>query len=95
MPFKARGLGRLPHRGRERDSGPFERCVHKPVRLLGLGLGIALQRGLRSQGLNTLGIPWVLVVVMLLASVVVGILAAALPSMRAIRLDILDAMAHV
>lgn len=39
MPFKARGLGRLPHRGRERDSGPFERCVHKPVRLLGLGLG--------------------------------------------------------
>ena len=61
---------------------------------LGLGLGISLQRGLQSQGLNTLGIPWVLIVVMLLASVVVGILAAALPSIRAVRLNILDAMAH-
>jgi putative ABC transport system permease protein len=62
---------------------------------LGLGLGIALQRGLQSQGLNTLGIPWILIAVMLLASVVVGILAAALPSLRAVRLNILDAMAHV
>jgi putative ABC transport system permease protein len=62
--------------------------------VLGLGLGISLQRGLQSQGLNTLGIPWVLIVVMLLASVIVGILAAALPSMRAVRLNILDAMAH-
>jgi putative ABC transport system permease protein len=62
--------------------------------LLGLGLGIALQRGLQSQGLNTLGIPWLLMVMMMLASVVVGIVAAALPSLRAIRLNILDAMAH-
>jgi putative ABC transport system permease protein len=62
--------------------------------VLGLGLGISLQRGLQTQGLTTLGIPWVLVVVMLMASVVVGILAAALPSIRAVRLNILDAMAH-
>ena len=63
--------------------------------LLGLALGIALQRGLQAQGLSTLGIPWTLVVAMMLASVVVGILAAALPSMRAVRLNILDAMSHV
>jgi putative ABC transport system permease protein len=62
--------------------------------VLGLSLGISLQRGLQSQGLNTLGIPWVLILLMLLASVAVGILAAALPSIRAIRLNILDAMAH-
>jgi putative ABC transport system permease protein len=62
--------------------------------ILGLGLGISLQRGLQSQGLTTLGIPWGLILVMLLASVVVGILAAALPSIRAVRLNILDAMAH-
>ena len=29
--------------------------------VLGLGLGISLQRGLQTQGLTTLGIPWVLV----------------------------------
>ena len=62
--------------------------------VLGLGLGISLQRGLQTQGLTTLGIPWALVAVMLLASVAVGILAAALPSIRAVRLNILDAMAH-
>ncbi len=60
--------------------------------LLGLGLGVALQQGLQSQGLNTLGIPWTLIVVMLLASIVVGILAAVMPAIRAVRLNILDAM---
>jgi putative ABC transport system permease protein len=63
--------------------------------VLGLGLGIALQHGLRSQGLTTLGIPWTLIIVMQLSAVVVGILAAALPSIRAVRLNILDAMAQV
>jgi putative ABC transport system permease protein len=62
--------------------------------VLGLGLGVSLQHGLTSQGLNTLGIPWVLIVMMLFASVAVGILAAALPSVRAVRLNILDAMAR-
>jgi putative ABC transport system permease protein len=62
--------------------------------VLGLALGISLQRGLQSQGLTTLGVPWELILVMLLASVVVGILAAALPSVRAVRLNVLDAMAH-
>jgi putative ABC transport system permease protein len=61
--------------------------------LLGLALGIALQHGLVSQGLSTLAIPWVLVVAMLLASAVVGVLAAALPSLRAVRLNILQAIA--
>jgi putative ABC transport system permease protein len=62
--------------------------------LLGLGLGIAFQRGLQSQGLNTLGIPWVLIAAMLLSSMIVGILAAALPAIRAVRLNILESMAH-
>jgi putative ABC transport system permease protein len=61
--------------------------------LLGLGLGIALQHGLVSQGLTTLAIPWALILAMLLASAVVGVLAAALPSLRAIRLNILQAIA--
>lgn len=59
---------------------------------LGLGLGIALQRGLESQGLRTLGIPWGLIVLMLGASVLVGVLAAVAPSVRATRLNILAAI---
>jgi putative ABC transport system permease protein len=61
--------------------------------LLGLGLGVALQRGLESQGLTTLAIPWFLIAMTLLASAVVGVLAAALPTIRAVRLNILTAIA--
>jgi putative ABC transport system permease protein len=60
--------------------------------LLGLGLGVALQRGLQSQGLNALGIPWGLIGLMLVASVLVGVLAAVAPSVRATRLTILGAI---
>ncbi|CAN5346242.1 ABC transporter permease [soil metagenome] len=60
--------------------------------LLGLGLGVALQRGLRSEGLNTLGIPWTLLVGMLLASILVGVLAAVAPAVRAARVNILQAI---
>jgi putative ABC transport system permease protein len=61
--------------------------------LLGLALGVALQHGLVSQGLTTLDIPWGLILAMLVASGVVGVLASALPSLRAARLDILQAIA--
>jgi putative ABC transport system permease protein len=60
--------------------------------VLGLGLGIALQHGLASQGLTTLAIPWTLIVTILVASGVVGVLAAGLPAMRAMRLNILQAI---
>jgi putative ABC transport system permease protein len=60
--------------------------------VVGLGLGIALQHGLASQGLTTLAVPWVLILAMLLASAVVGVLAAVLPSLRAVRLNILQAI---
>jgi putative ABC transport system permease protein len=63
--------------------------------LLGLGLGVALQRGLQSQGLNALGIPWGLIGLMLVASVLVGVLAAVAPSIRATRLTILGAINRV
>jgi putative ABC transport system permease protein len=60
--------------------------------LLGTGLGTALQHGLSTQGLTTLAIPWRLIVSMLLASIVVGVLAAALPCLRAVRLNVLAAI---
>lgn len=60
---------------------------------LGVGLGVALQRGLQSQGLERLAIPWSTIVVVLVASAFVGVLAAVLPTIRAVRLDILKAIA--
>ncbi len=60
--------------------------------VLGLGLGVALQRGLVSQGLTSLAIPWTLILGMLLASGVVGVLAAGIPAVRAARLNILHAI---
>lgn len=60
---------------------------------LGLALGIALQRGLTSQGLEILSVPWLGIVGMLLAASVVGVLAAVLPTIRAVRLNVLDSIA--
>ena len=54
---------------------------------------VALQRGLVTQGLTTLAIPWTLIVGVLLASVAVGVLAAALTALRAVWLNILQAIA--
>ncbi len=62
--------------------------------VLGLGLGVALQHGLASQGLGVLAIPWGLVATLLVSSAVVGVVAAALPSIRAVRLGILEAIAR-
>jgi len=59
---------------------------------LGLGLGIALQHGLVSQGLEVLSIPWSRLVVVLVFAAVAGVVAAILPAIRAVRLDILRAV---
>ncbi|MCY7395704.1 MAG: hypothetical protein LH468_06005 [Nocardioides sp.] len=61
--------------------------------LLGPGPGVALQHGLRAEGLITPGIAWTLVLVMLGASLVVGVVAAVAPALRAARLDILRPIA--
>jgi putative ABC transport system permease protein len=61
--------------------------------LLGLGLGVALQRGLRSQGLETLAIPWGTIIAVLVVAAVAGVVAAVLPAIRAVRLDVLKAIA--
>jgi putative ABC transport system permease protein len=59
---------------------------------LGVGLGVALRRSLVSSGLETLAIPWGLLAVLLVSSVFAGVLAAVLPSIRAVRLDVLRAI---
>jgi putative ABC transport system permease protein len=60
--------------------------------VLGLVLGLAVQRGLRSEGLNVLSIPWASLIAVLIAAAVAGMLAAVLPARRAARLDVLRAI---
>jgi putative ABC transport system permease protein len=59
---------------------------------LGLGLGIALQHGLASEGLEVLSVPWVRLMVIIIAAAFAGVAAAVLPAIRAVRLDVLRAI---
>jgi putative ABC transport system permease protein len=65
--------------------------------LLGMGLGVAFGTGLilalRDQGLTELSIPWVRLILFVVAAALVGVLAAYFPARRAARLDVLDAIA--
>jgi putative ABC transport system permease protein len=65
--------------------------------LLGLALGVvfglSLQRALASEGLDTLSVPWLTLLVMLVAGALVGVLAAAAPAWWASRQPVLEAIA--
>lgn len=60
---------------------------------MGLFFGWGLVRTLRDDGLEVLSLPWVQVVLMLVASGVVGVVAALLPAIRAARTKPLEAIA--
>lgn len=59
----------------------------------GVLLAAALRRVLEEDGLTTLVIPWAQLAGMLVISVVVGVIAAVWPSLRASRLPVLEAIA--
>lgn len=59
---------------------------------MGLVFGVALMASLRDEGLEVTRVPWLSLVLYLLASVVIGLLAARLPARRAARLDVLQAI---
>ncbi len=59
----------------------------------GIVLAAALKRLLEERGLNVLSIPWGQMVGMLMLSVVVGVVAALWPALRASRIPVLDAIA--
>ncbi len=60
--------------------------------VLGLVLGITVQYGVRSEGLEVLSIPWVSLLIVLIAAAIAGMIAAILPAWRAVRLDVLRAI---
>ncbi|WP_328403204.1 FtsX-like permease family protein [Streptomyces sp. NBC_00390] len=66
--------------------------------LLGLALGVvwgvALQQVLALEGMAGFAVPWVTMVAVVVGSVVVGLVAAVLPALRASRMDVLTAIAH-
>lgn len=61
--------------------------------LMGLGLGWAFVTVLADQGLDSIAVPWELVGIVLVGSVVVGLLAAVFPANRAAKTPPLDAIA--
>lgn len=60
--------------------------------VVGLGLGIAVQKALVSEGLDVLSVPWTTIGFLVVFSGVVGVLAAVIPTIRAVRLDVLRAI---
>lgn len=60
---------------------------------LGLVFGVVLRHLMRDQGITELAIPWVQLVLFLVAAAVVGVLAALWPASRAARTNILQAIA--
>jgi putative ABC transport system permease protein len=61
---------------------------------VGSGLGAAVVRALRSDGITELVLPWQQMGVYLVVAALVGVVAAVLPAIRAARLNVLGAIAH-
>ena len=61
--------------------------------VLGIAFGLALMYSVRDEGLDVISVPFGQVALFLVLAVIVGVLAAVLPSRRAARLDVLKAIA--
>ncbi|HEU4426324.1 MAG TPA: FtsX-like permease family protein, partial [Pilimelia sp.] len=61
---------------------------------VGAGLGAAVVRALRSDGITEMVFPWQQMALYLGLAAIVGVVAAVLPAIRAARLDVLGAIAH-
>jgi putative ABC transport system permease protein len=62
--------------------------------VVGIGLGIAVFQPLKDEGLTTLALPWQLMGIYLIASVLVGLGAAFIPALGAARQNVLRAIAY-
>jgi len=60
--------------------------------VLGVAFGLLLLRALHDQGITEVVVPWLTLLVFVLAAGVVGVLAAVFPARRAARLDVLRAI---
>jgi putative ABC transport system permease protein len=66
--------------------------------LLGIAVGIALgsatASGLRDQGVTAIGLPWGPLLTYLVLGLLIGVVAAVIPAIRAARLSVLGAIAY-
>jgi putative ABC transport system permease protein len=61
---------------------------------VGAGLGAAVVRALRSDGITQLVFPWSQMGLFVVLAAVIGVVAAVLPAIRAARINVLGAIAH-
>ncbi|MEV4642603.1 ABC transporter permease [Actinoplanes sp. NPDC049548] len=61
---------------------------------VGAGMGTAVTRALKSDGITELVLPWERMGTYLVLAALVGVIAAVLPAIRAARLNVLGAIAH-
>jgi putative ABC transport system permease protein len=61
---------------------------------VGTGLGAAVVRALKDEGFTKMAFPWTQMATYLLLAAVIGVIAAVLPSIRAARVNVLQAIAH-
>ncbi|MFC0527814.1 ABC transporter permease [Phytohabitans kaempferiae] len=62
--------------------------------VVGTGLGAAVVRALRDDGITDLVLPWSQMGLAVVLAAIVGVVAAILPAIRAARLNVLGAIAH-
>jgi putative ABC transport system permease protein len=62
--------------------------------VVGTGLGMAVVRALKDQGISQLSLPWTQLATYLVLAGVVGVVAAVLPAIRAARTNVLQAIAY-
>ncbi|MGC5333399.1 ABC transporter permease [Micromonospora sp. DT62] len=62
--------------------------------VVGAGLGAAVVEALRDEGITDLVLPWTQMGIFLGLAAIVGVVAAALPAVRAARINVLGAIAH-
>ena len=61
---------------------------------VGSGLGIAIVRALKGQGITSLALPWGQLAMYLALAGVIGVIAAVIPAIRAAKVNVLAAIAH-
>ncbi|MFG2109455.1 ABC transporter permease [Micromonospora chersina] len=62
--------------------------------VVGTGLGAAVVRALKDEGITDLVLPWSQMVTFLVLAAIIGVVAAVLPAIRAARINVLGAIAH-
>ena len=93
--LRAVGLGRLQLAGTVTIESVLTAVFGTVLGIaVGVGLASAMPAVFADEGLSTLAIPWASLGGMLVLAVVVGVLAAVWPAIRAARLPVLDAVSY-